>query len=881
MDSLSRREFLGACAGAVAGAAVAASVGAQERGGSVAGFEGRFISGTGDTRYLELLDISYRMLYPDPELQNISMLYSPAWNGFVEGPTWGAWWIQNSYGPTYCALPFFLEPYTTFIENAQDLWFSQMGDGKRVGAMNWVAPDGCLCDAAAPGWIVYRQGDGRIDIHDWGMEFTAAGVVMQSELLLISRDEAKIAHYLPMLERSADFIESRRDPHNNLFLAGPAGNLLAPSYTGQKMPDGTYGMAYLAGLSVTYIAGLDRLIELERLAGRDERAALYRRRRDTAARGLSALTTDEGYLIKYLDPDGTRHGVYGAPVHGYFEAVCNHDAVAFRVVDDDQAGSIYRKMASIPGLRPHDLIITNYPSLDDMYEQPQGLWGFGTWVNGGHWTTCEARMVLGYYRLGMFDDARRSMEAILAFARDFRLDNPLVDFGGAPYQPGQPTNCVYDSWGAPTAMLRGLFEYLYASDKLTLIPHIPPGIERLEQRFPVRFGSKRLYLSTVGVGGVTSVWVNGRRLPTHDADTVTVAYSDISDLSRIVICLGGAEPSPPAAAARDELRVPPSADAFWDSSDLLGQDTGNGRPLRIGADSNGEHRFVGEMRRARLWSRALSPEEIATLAKDAAAMLPDATGLVADYQLGHMADGTVANAAGDWLPAKAIGTVTPAADAVTLDGSAYLEVPVDPRLNLVEAYTLDAWIRPERLPDGGVRIIDRVTAGIDDGYLLDTCPSNSLRLITMQGVVSFDAQLKLGEWVHVAGTFDAIQGLALYLNGQPVASAPPKSAQANGDLARVGRFYAALRAAGLGDTYEAAHGRLVVGYLYAIHGRAALKAQSKLVPLKTASQSAADRSYIEAAQRLADGLGRVLATYDDSDDPRKKRIAQLWEEAGA
>jgi len=34
------------------------------------------------------------------------MLYTPKWNGFVEGPTWDAWWIQNSYGTTYCALPF-------------------------------------------------------------------------------------------------------------------------------------------------------------------------------------------------------------------------------------------------------------------------------------------------------------------------------------------------------------------------------------------------------------------------------------------------------------------------------------------------------------------------------------------------------------------------------------------------------------------------------------------------------------------------------------------------------------------------------------------------------------------------------------------------------
>ncbi|MCA9443361.1 MAG: hypothetical protein KC964_21345, partial [Candidatus Omnitrophica bacterium] len=154
-------------------------------------FAGKFYCGRGDLEYLKLLDISRRMFSPDPEFQNVSMLYTPEWNGLVEGPTWNAWWVQNSYGPTYCALPFYQEPYLTFLQNSQDLWFDQMGDGKRKEYHDWVAPDGCLCDAARPGWIVYKQGDGRIDIHDWGMEFTAAGLLLQSELLLSERDPSK------------------------------------------------------------------------------------------------------------------------------------------------------------------------------------------------------------------------------------------------------------------------------------------------------------------------------------------------------------------------------------------------------------------------------------------------------------------------------------------------------------------------------------------------------------------------------------------------------------------------------------------------------------------------------------------------------------------
>ncbi len=507
-------------------------------------FDGAHYRGRGDVEYLRLLETARRMFEPDPALQNMPMLYTPAWDGFVEGPTWDAWWIQNSYGTTYCALPFYQEPLITFLQNAQDLWFDQMGDGKRTGSpppFNWVAPDGALCDAAQPGRIIYRQGDGRTGIHDWAMEFTAAGVLMQSELLLISRDAKAISHYLPLLERCAAFIESRRDRTNNLFLAGPAANLLAPSYAGWARPDGSYGKAYLTGLSVTYIAALDRLSELEKLAGRETKAAVYAQDRAWAKAGLTRLTTPSGYFMRSLDPDGVEHGVLGATRHGYFEASPNHDAIAFRVADDAQAKKIYGVIASLPGLRPYDFILPNYPSYDDMYEKPEGLWAYGTWVNGGHWSTCEARMMLGYYRLGKFEDARKSMRRLLTFAEKFRMDNPLVKFGSDVYQPNEPINLCYDTFGPAAGFMRGLFEYLYSADGLTLVPHIPPGITALEQRDAVRFGKKLVYCSTVGSGPVTGVLVNGRRMRRFDAKSVFLAYAATPDLAEVVILLGGAK----------------------------------------------------------------------------------------------------------------------------------------------------------------------------------------------------------------------------------------------------------------------------------------------------------------------------------------------------
>ena len=511
-------------------------------------FEGAFYSGEGDAEYLRLLDIARRMFGPDPQYQNISMLYQPRWNGLVEGPSWGAWWIQNSYGPSFCSLPFLREPYATFIRNSQALWFNLMGDGKRTWQFkpynedtetdHGIIPDGCLCDVAWPEDAIYKQGDGIVALHDWPLEFTAAGLLLQAEMLLIERDMDAINRYLPALERCAGFLESRRDPDNDLFLAGPAANLLAPSYAGWKKPDGSYEKAYLCGLSVTYVAALDRLVEIEKLAGRHAQRSVYAERRERARKAIAQFTTDEGYLVKYIDPDGTKHGVYGTDRHGYFEATCNHDAVCFRVVDDRRAARIYEKMTSIPGLRPHHLVLTNYPSLDDMYVPDEGLFQFGHWVNGGHWSTCEARMIMGYYRLGMHADARKSMEALLTFADRFQMDNPLKEFGTVPWFNDNSINISYDAFGIPAAMVRGLFEYVYGHKELILYPHVPPTIARMEQKFPIRWGNRRLYLNTVGTGPVTSVQINGTRWDWFDADSVRLPFEDLPEHACITIAMG-------------------------------------------------------------------------------------------------------------------------------------------------------------------------------------------------------------------------------------------------------------------------------------------------------------------------------------------------------
>ena len=357
-------------------------------------YEGRFCGGEGDGEFLRLIDESFAFFHPNPAVPNLAMLYKPEWDTFVEGAGWQGWWIQNSYGFSYAATPFLQEPWCSTLQRSWDLFWDNQGDGNRMGLWggkpdsnpplsSLVGPDGCLGDTAAPGQIIFKQGDGDVNRHDWFYDATAAGVVMQAEILLTSRDRKAIEHYLPKMQRACDCIEKTRDPQNHLFLVGPACNLLAPSYGGVKQADGSFGKGYLAGLSISYLAALDRMVELYKFTGDKEKLAEYERRQKITRESLPQLLTPAGYFVKSVEPGGVKHGVLGQKQFGYLEGVANADAVALRVADDQTAASIYQQIAAYPAIRPFDFLLTNAPGLDDTYwnwgkaEPLEGIQQFG------------------------------------------------------------------------------------------------------------------------------------------------------------------------------------------------------------------------------------------------------------------------------------------------------------------------------------------------------------------------------------------------------------------------------------------------------------------------------------------------------------------------
>ncbi|MCC7492876.1 MAG: glycoside hydrolase N-terminal domain-containing protein [Fimbriimonadaceae bacterium] len=121
-----------------------------------------------------------------------------------------------------------------------------------------------------------------------------------------------------------------------------------------------------------------------------------------------------------------------------------------------------------------------------------------------------------------------------------------------------------------------------------------------------------------------------------------------------------------------------------------------------------------------------------------------------------------------WLAAACLAG-EPEGYALTASSAVYESS--DPLLALSSEVTLEAWVRAGKLPAAGARILDRHAPGTDDGYLLDTYPGDSLRLICANGAVGHPARLTGEAWHHVVAVYSSpARRQELYLDGRLVAS---------------------------------------------------------------------------------------------------------------
>ncbi|HNT36921.1 MAG TPA: hypothetical protein PKH07_18170, partial [bacterium] len=387
---------------------------------------------------------------------------------------------------------------------------------KTPDSHGFVAPVGAMPDAVSLDddnnyFFHLRQGDCDFGQHDCMIESAAADLLFLSEYYLTTRDITALCVSLRKMENIVSLLESRRD-ESNMFRVGAGANLLAPSYAGSRLDDGSFSWGYHSGVQVTYCAALRRMIEVQKLLNREDKVSEYTAYLNSALEALPKFLTQEGYLVNYIDQAGIHHGVYGAEQFGYMQTTCNHDAIAFGVFDLETSRKCYRQLASVTGLWVDGLIRNNYPALDDTYhhwgetETDEYLWRYGVWVNGGIWGTNVARMLLAQFRLDEFADARKCLESFLA---EFRQGIAPAIWKGSEFpSPGRPNEL--DSYAVMGAALRGLWDCRYDATSLTIEPHVPTEIRHLKQKQPLRFGLAQIFVELFNEGTKTvSVTLNG------------------------------------------------------------------------------------------------------------------------------------------------------------------------------------------------------------------------------------------------------------------------------------------------------------------------------------------------------------------------------------
>ncbi len=254
------------------------------------------------------------------------------------------------------------------------------------------------------------------------------------------------------------------------------------------------------------------------------------------------------------------------------------------------------------------------------------------------------------------------------------------------------------------------------------------------------------------LGRTFGAWIDGPGLRRQDATTLTSASPGsavdvritcpvqitsaagewIANASRI------ARESPAVVAARAATTA--SWQAFWQRSwiHVAGESRvelpANEHPLRLGIDSNGENRFPGELSGVVIHARVLEAAEIANLA---AAPVGTPPPTLADEILRELA------------PAP---------------GTIHEELK---RLHQRPGLTWSAWIKPTAKEPG--RIVDQMTAGIDDGFIFDTWPGDAMRLIAGRQSLHATGVLTIGSWQHIAASYDPERGdIRLYLNGREI-----------------------------------------------------------------------------------------------------------------
>lgn len=119
--------------------------------------------------------------------------------------------------------------------------------------------------------------------------------------------------------------------------------------------------------------------------------------------------------------------------------------------------------------------------------------------------------------------------------------------------------------------------------------------------------------------------------------------------------------------------------------------------------------------------------------------------------------------------------------AFLLNGTSYVQAPHSASLDITGPITMEAWIKGSSF---GGRVVDKITAGGENGYMLDTL-FGRIRLIIGPINMFANTLLPTNTWIHIAGTWDGTTG-RMYLNGVLDGTGTATTLPSNGLAVRIG-----------------------------------------------------------------------------------------------
>jgi len=105
--------------------------------------------------------------------------------------------------------------------------------------------------------------------------------------------------------------------------------------------------------------------------------------------------------------------------------------------------------------------------------------------------------------------------------------------------------------------------------------------------------------------------------------------------------------------------------------------------------------------------------------------------------------------------------------AYQFDGNDYIEIQDNPLLDFTEAFTISLWINQSQAQASGYRLVDKTTAGVNDGYNFDTYDGKTGQQMRLTGGtqnVSAKSVYALNKWHHLVVVF-AKGTSTFYLDG--------------------------------------------------------------------------------------------------------------------